>query len=190
LNDTERAPRLATVAEPPLRADARRNRDRVLRAATEAFAEAGFGVPLDAIAARAGVGPGTVYRHFPTKEALFQAVVTARLEDLIAEARRLADVDDAGAALRTFLARMRQEAATKGDASDAIAVPGPLQAELHSALAVLLSRAQQAGAARTDLGVDDLIAMLKGMIVAVRDHPTPQRVERVFAVLADGLLPR
>ena len=67
----------------PLRADARRNRERVLRAARDAFAESGYGVPLDEIAARAGVGPGTVYRHFPAKEALFQAVVTARIEDLI-----------------------------------------------------------------------------------------------------------
>jgi AcrR family transcriptional regulator len=133
------------------------------------------------------VGPGTVYRHFPTKEALFQAVVTARLEDLVAEAQSLADAEDAGAALRAFLGRLRQEAATKGDTSDAIAVPGPLQAELRGAMTVLLARAQESGAVRPDLGVDDLLAMLKGLIVAVRDDPTPQRVERVFAVLVDGL---
>ncbi len=71
----------------PLRADARRNRDKVLRAARDAFAVGGIGVPLDEIAARAGVGPGTVYRHFPTKEALFQAVITVRIEDLIADAQ-------------------------------------------------------------------------------------------------------
>src|SRR5580700_6658522 len=65
-----------------LRADAARNRENVLRAARDAFAESGYGVPLDEIAARAGVGPGTVYRHFPTKEALFEAVVTARVQDL------------------------------------------------------------------------------------------------------------
>ena len=65
------------MAERPLRADARRNRDNVLRAAREAFAESSYGVPLDEIAARAGVGPGTVYRHFPTKEALFQAVISS-----------------------------------------------------------------------------------------------------------------
>src|SRR6516164_7526107 len=70
-------------AERPLRADAARNREKVLRAARDAFAESGYGVPLDEIAARAQVGPGTVYRHFPTKEALFEAVVTARLQDLV-----------------------------------------------------------------------------------------------------------
>jgi AcrR family transcriptional regulator len=174
-------------ADLPLRADARRNRERVLRAAADAFARSGFAVPLDEIAARAGVGPGTVYRHFPTKEALFQAVVTARLDDLVTEARRLAGDDDPGAALRAFLGRLRQEAATKGDTSDAIAVPSRQQAELHEALHVLLTRAQAAGAVRADVGVDDLLAMLKGLIVAVRDDPTAERVDRVFAVLVDGL---
>ena len=75
----------------PLRADAARNREKVLRAAREAFAESGYGVPLDEIAARAGVGPGTVYRHFPAKEALFEAVVTARITDLVSDARARAE---------------------------------------------------------------------------------------------------
>src|ERR1700750_2496644 len=78
----------------PLRADAARNREKVLRAAREAFAESGYGVPLDEIAARAGGGAGTVYRHFPAKEALFEAVVTARVEDLIADARGRAGAAD------------------------------------------------------------------------------------------------
>src|SRR3984885_7956812 len=70
-----------------LRAGAARNREKVLRAARDVFAESGYGAPLDEIAARAGVGPGTVYRHFPAKEALFEAVVTARVQDLVADAR-------------------------------------------------------------------------------------------------------
>jgi len=86
------------MAERPLRADARRNRDKVLRAAREAFAASGYGVPLDEIAARAGVGPGTVYRHFPAKEVLFQAVITARVEDLIDDARARAGAADPGGA--------------------------------------------------------------------------------------------
>src|SRR5262249_14677481 len=155
LHNTERTPRLATVPETvpdepagaarPLRADARRNREKVLRAARDAFAASGFGVPLDEIAARAGVGPGTVYRHFPTKEALFEAVVQARLEDLIADARSRSGAGDPGGAFFGFLARIRQEARAKRDLPDAIAIPGPLQAIFHEALATLLSRAQQAG---------------------------------------------
>lgn len=178
---------MAISSDRPLRADARRNRDRVLRSAAAAFAESGFGVPLDEIAARAGVGPGTVYRHFPTKEALFHAVVAARLEDLISETRRLAGDGDPGAALRSFLHRLRVEAGTKGDTSDALEIPGRARAELREALRVLLARAQSAGAVRSDIDVDDLFAMLKGRLVAIQEHPTPDRVNRVFAVLLDGL---
>src|SRR5438552_17829120 len=113
----------------PLRADARRNRERVLRAARDAFAESGYGVPLDDIAARAGVGPGTVYRHFPTKEALFQAVITARVTDLVAAARQRTADPDPGAAFFAFLAHLGAEGAAKRDTSDAMSVPGPLIAE-------------------------------------------------------------
>src|SRR6201993_5602883 len=95
----------------PLRADARRNREKVVRAAREAFAAHGYGVPLDEIASRAGVGPGTVYRHFPSKEALFEAVVTARITDLVSDARARTDADDPGAAFFGFLARIAGEAA-------------------------------------------------------------------------------
>src|SRR6476620_4963253 len=98
----------ADAAGRPLRADAARNREKVLRAARDAFAESGYGVPLDEIAARAGVGPGTVYRHFPAKEALFQAVVTARIEDLIDNARARTDADDPGGAFFGFLARIAE----------------------------------------------------------------------------------
>jgi AcrR family transcriptional regulator len=174
----------------PLRADARRNREKVLRAARDAFAASGFGVPLDEIAARAGVGPGTVYRHFPTKEALFEAVITARIEDLIADARARADADDPGEAFYGYLARIRAESAAKRDLPDAISVPGPLQDALFAALTVLLSRAQQAGAVRTDITTPDLIATLKAAAAAFLDPsvPPPTR-ERVFAIITDGLRP-
>ena len=91
-------------AEPKrLRADARRNRDRVLAAARELFASDGLSVSLDEIARRAGVGPGTVHRHFPAKENLIAAVAIARLEQIVEQARNLANADDPGAALRSHL---------------------------------------------------------------------------------------
>ena len=91
--------RPAATAARPLRADAVRNRAKVLAAASEAFAAEGLAVPLDEIARRAGVGAGTVYRHFPTKEALFEAVITDRLLALAADAEaRLASNEDAGEA--------------------------------------------------------------------------------------------
>jgi len=177
------------MAERPLRADARRNRDKVLRAAREAFAASGYGVPLDEIAARAGVGPGTVYRHFPAKEALFQAVATARVEDLIAGAR--AGADDPGGAFFGFLARIGEEAAAKRDLPDAIAVAGSLQDRLQAAVDVLLRRAQEAGAVRADIRTPDLIVLLKGLLASVQDAQAgaadPALRDRVLAVLTDGL---
>jgi AcrR family transcriptional regulator len=181
------------MADRPLRADAQRNRDKVLRAAQEAFAASGYGVPLDEIAARAGVGPGTVYRHFPSKEELFEAVVTARLRDLIAAARGLADDPDPGPAFFGFLSRFRREVAAKRDLPDAIAVPGSLQDDLRAALDVLLRRAQQAGAVRADITTPDLMALLKGLLHTINDRPPDGGdqglADRLLTVVFDGLRP-
>src|SRR5689334_6744231 len=90
-------------AEKPLRADARRNRARVLEAAGAVFAAEGVGAPTEAVAKRAGVGIGTVFRHFPTKEALLAAVLVERMRGLAEHARAAVAEDDAGAALFGFL---------------------------------------------------------------------------------------
>jgi AcrR family transcriptional regulator len=174
----------------PLRADAARNREKVLHAAREAFAESGYGVPLDEIAARAGVGPGTVYRHFPAKEALFEAVVTARITDLVNEARVRADAADPGEAFFGFLTRIAGEAAAKRDLPDAISIAGSLREELFAALDLLLGRAQQAGAVRSGIRTSDLIVLLKGMFAGLAGSTDPALRERVFTVVADGLRPR
>ncbi len=173
----------------PLRADAARNREKVLRAARDAFAESGYGVPLDEIAARAGVGPGTVYRHFPTKEALFEAVVTARVQDLVRDARARAGADDAGDAFFGYLARIAEESAAKRDLPDAIAIAGSLRDDLFAALEELLRRAQRAGAVRADVRTSDLIVLLKGMFASLAGSTDPVLRGLVFAVLADGLRP-
>ena len=173
----------------PLRADAARNREKVLQAARDAFAESGYGVPLDEIATRAGVGPGTVYRHFPTKEALFEAVVTARVQDLVADARARGDAADPGAAFFGFLARVAAESAAKRDLPDAISITGSLREDLYAALDLLLQRAQQAGAVRPDVRTPDLIVLFKGLFASLADISDPVRRDLVFAVLADGLRP-
>jgi len=178
----------AAVAR-PLRADAARNRENVLRAARDAFAESGYGVPLDEIATRAGVGPGTVYRHFPTKEALFEAVVTVRVQDLVADARARADASDPGGAFFGFLARITAESAAKRDLPDAISIAGSLREDLNAAVDVLLRRAQQAEAVRADVRTPDLIVLLKGLFASLADISDPARRDLVFAVLADGLRP-
>lgn len=180
------------MSERALRVDARRNRDRVLAAARQAFSEHGFAVPLDDIAVAAGVGPGTVYRHFPTKEALFEAVSLARVQELAADARARAGAADPGAAFSGFLERVTEEADAKRDLPDALAGAGAAKvaeavAEMHEALGVLLARAQDAGAARHDVSVSDLIALLKGLLYALRTDPDPELRHRLLAVVRDGL---
>lgn len=181
------------MAERPPRTDARRNREKVLRAARDAFAASGYSVSLDEIAARAGVGPGTVYRHFPSKEELFEAVVTARVRDLIDDARGRSDDADPGQAFFGFLGRIRQEAAAKRDLPEAIAIAGPLQDDLHAALDTLLRRAQQAGAVRPEITTPDIIILLKGLLRSINDAPpgaaSQTLADRLLTVVADGLRP-
>lgn len=187
------------MADRPLRSDARRNRARVLAAAQEAFAEHGVGVPLDEIARRAGVGAGTVYRHFPTKEALFEAVVLHQVDELIADAGRLARAEDPGAAFFDFLGRLGETATTKRDLTDVLAGSGvdlgagvaEKSEALLTAVARLLRRAQRAGAVRTDIEMADLRALLKGAIYAVQAGGSERRTrERVFRTITDGLRAR
>ncbi len=147
-------------------------------------------MPLDEIAALAAVGPGTVYRHFPAKEALFEAVVTARVEDLIDDARARAGTDDAGRAFFGFLARISAEAAAKRDLPDAIAIAGSLQQDLNAAIDILLRNAQEAGAVRADISTPELIVLLKGLIRSIQDASAgPAVSDRLLAVVADGLRP-
>ncbi|KJK33452.1 hypothetical protein UK23_46000 [Lentzea aerocolonigenes] len=155
-----------------MRADAARNREKVLEAARELFASKGFEVPLDEIATQAGVGPGTVYRHFPTKQALFQAVTEARVTAMIESAS--APADDARAALFAFLSRMAEEAAAKRDMSDAITVTPELRKSLHAALGALLEKAQRAGQVRADVTATDLVILMKGMLQSLHEGGNPQ----------------
>jgi AcrR family transcriptional regulator len=181
----------------PLRADALRNRERLLEVAQEAFATEGIGVPIDEIARRAGVGVGTLYRHFPTKETLYAAVVLSRLETAAAEARSLARAPDPGAAFFRFLGRLVHESSVKRDLFDALAATGTeikeslggAKKELHEALGKLLVRAQRAGEVRRDATPADVFALIHGPFVAIR-RPQPiddSARERLLAIVCDGL---
>jgi AcrR family transcriptional regulator len=189
------AGQLGPAVTPPRRADARRNRARVLEAAAAAFAADGPQVPLDEIARRAGVGAGTVHRHFASKEALIQAVVAGRVEDLAARARELAGAPDPGAAFYQLFAFLVVEgsashvigarlAAAGVDVGALIAVPlGALQA----AVAALMARAQRAGAVRADIGPPEVAALMAGA-VEIERHPSGGR--RGVEILCDALRPR
>ncbi|MFF4600812.1 TetR/AcrR family transcriptional regulator [Amycolatopsis sp. NPDC001319] len=176
--------------KPVLRADARRNRARVLAAAEEAFAADGLAVPLDDIARLAGVGAGTVYRHFPSKEALFQAVVLERLEQFAAEARELVDAEDPGEAFYYYFARVIKQASLNRAICEALgattgsAYKADVGTEFRANLAALLERAQAAGAVRTDLDGDDLRALIVGALAVEHYSPGSHHLVRV---LLDGL---
>lgn len=180
----------------PLRADARRNRDHLLRVAAAAFAADGLSVSLDEIARRAGLGPGTLYRHFPTKEALFEAVVHERLRSLLDDARARSANTDPAEALFGFVTRLLAEADAKQDLTDALTsaavdVAASVRTTanaLREAIGVLLRRAQLAGAVRPDFALPDLMALISGLMMAQR-APADRRGDpaRMLAVLFDGL---
>ncbi|QRP45702.1 TetR/AcrR family transcriptional regulator [Amycolatopsis sp. FDAARGOS 1241] len=174
--------------KPVLRADARRNRARVLAAAEEAFAADGLAVPLDDIARLAGVGAGTVYRHFPSKEALFQAVVLERLAQFAAEARELADAADPGAAFYDYFTRVIKQASLNRAICEALgaasADKADISTEFRDNLTALLERAQAAGAVRADITGDDLRALIVGALAVERYSPGSHHLVRV---LLDGL---
>jgi AcrR family transcriptional regulator len=184
------------MAQParPLRADAARNRARLLEVAYEAFAAEGLSVPIDEIARRAGVGAGTVYRHFPTKEDLFRAVVKDRLQRIVDEGYALLKSDGPDEGLFTFLRSMvLQWGATDRGLVDALAgfgidietaAPEAEEAFL-GLLRELLRAAQKSGTARRDVGVPEVKALLVGC-QAMQSY-NGELAERVTAVVVDGL---
>jgi AcrR family transcriptional regulator len=181
------------------RADARRNRERVLRTAQQLFATEGLGVSLDEIARRAGVGPGTVHRHFPSKESLYLAVAIDQIERLVAEAEALAATDDP-AALFTLLSRMMASGAENVAVKSALvaaefdlrsAAPA-VAAALTRHVAGLLERAHGAGAVRDDLSVDEVMALVAGAFAAIRHagvETSPERSAHIAQLILDGLRP-
>lgn len=177
-----------------MRADAARNRARVLAVAYEVFAEDGLSVPIDEIARRAGVGAGTVYRHFPAKEDLYRAVIAERIHEMVDQGRALLSDADPGEALYSYLRLMVLQwgAADKG-LVDALAgvgidvntvVPGA-EDEYMTMLDELLRAAQRAGTARSDVTVRDVKALLVGC-QAVQSY-NAEVAERATGVVFDGL---
>ena len=176
----------------PLRADAVRNRARVLEVAWETFAAEGLAVPIDEIARRAGVGTGTVYRHFPSKDDLVRAIIADRLQHVIDEGHALLQSGDPGEALFSFLRSVVFEwgvtdLGLKGavDGSDIkIRVKGVRDGFL-GILDELLSAAQQAGTARTDINATHVKTLVVGC-QAMHSHNN-KASKQAIAVVFDGL---
>ena len=191
----------ARPADRPLRADARRNRARILAAAEAAFAAKGPSASTEEIAQGAEVAIGTVFRHFPTKEALIEAVFVERLGRLADEARELRTAADPGAAFVAFFAEAVGQSIAKhafagaaGNAVPDLAVTeGPIAGavrDLRQALATLLSRAQHAGAIRRDVDMASLIALMIGASRAAEHAGADARVrDLAMTMIVDGLRP-
>jgi AcrR family transcriptional regulator len=176
----------------PLRADARRNRDRVLEAARAAFAAEGSDASLDEIARGAGVGAGTVYRHFATKEALFEAVVFDRMGELVEGARTLLGDPDPDRAFFSFVELLAREGARKRDLVETLGSDGiHLQlgeAPIVRALTDVLGHAQRAGTVRMDINVNDVLALLAGTAYAIcHSGADDEQSGRLLAIMNDGL---
>jgi AcrR family transcriptional regulator len=185
----------AVVTARKPRADAARNRDRVLEAAKAVFSTGGPDASLEAVAKRAGVGIGTLYRHFPTREALFEAVYRREVEQLSELAEQLKNEASPVEALRRWLRSNVEFVATKKGMAAALALAAHGMSELHAyssdrlgkAIGALLDRAAAAGETRADIEPADVLRALVGMCY-MNDQPGWQAsVNRLLDIFVDGL---
>jgi AcrR family transcriptional regulator len=180
----------------PMRADAVKNRARILAAAEEIFAAEGVSVPIDTVAERAGLGVGTLYRHFPTKEALFEAIVVARLEQLLDSVRTQCDAPDPGVALYSFLREFAGHASAKRDLFEALSSAGidiksrcfEMMDEMKRTIDTLRQRAVAAGAIRADVSTDEMVGLVIGACqVGGHSGADDESLQRMVKIVCDGL---
>jgi AcrR family transcriptional regulator len=181
-----------------MRRDAQRNRDRILAATRAAFQERGLDVGVDEIARRAGVGMGTLYRHFPTKDALIDAIVDARFAELTAAAEAALEAPDAWEGFEAFLIGAVELQATDRGFKDALAARGrdeprvkAARRKLHAVIERLVARGRAQGALRADLAGEDVIVLLwaTARIVERTADVAPGQPRRFLAMHLDGLRP-
>ncbi|MFI9047701.1 TetR/AcrR family transcriptional regulator [Streptomyces sp. NPDC053427] len=180
----------------PMRADARRNYERLLTEARTAFIEHGTDTSLEDIARRAGVGIGTLYRHFPNRTALMGAVFQGEVEALLTYARELADAPQPCHALVDWLRAIITHASTYRGLSRALMAASAddssgmarCSVPMREAGAALLNRAQQAGAVRPDVNISDLLQLTNGIALAVEESPDdPKLADRLLTLTLTGL---
>jgi AcrR family transcriptional regulator len=180
----------------PLRADAERNRARILAAAAELFAERGLDVSLDEIAAHAGVGVGTVYRRFPDKDALIDALFEEKIERAVALAERALELEDPWEGFTTFMRGMCRMQAEDRGFKEALLVRehgrervARARERIAPRAMRLLARAQEAGAVRADLGPFDvpMMNLCVGLIADRTRDVAPDYWQRMLTILIDGI---
>ena len=186
---------VAATDERPLRADARRNREKVLAAARAVFSENGRDAQMDDVARRAGVGVGTVYRHFPTKEALIEALMVDSFQAIAAQAEAALEVEDPWEAFTCVLSRGAEIMAADRALSEVFAsIPGAMEQAmptvegLQESVAQIMARAQAAGVLRDDVVVDDIPMIMCGVGSATKkEHRCAASWRRHLMILLDGL---
>jgi AcrR family transcriptional regulator len=188
----ERRPAPKAARPPrPMRADARRNYERLLAVATESFSENGANASLDDIAKRAEVGPGTLYRHFPTRQDLLEAVMEQWMESVLAEAEPLRESPDPTEALAVWLRRLVSHVAVFRGLADALLPSGSPQESparvLHSTAEELLTRAQRSGQIRTDVTVKEVLTLIGGITWACSSGKKQIDPDRLVDLVMDGL---
>ncbi|MEI4473618.1 TetR/AcrR family transcriptional regulator [Frigidibacter sp. MR17.24] len=178
-----------------MRADARRNREALIATAGAAFAADGVSASLEEIARRAGVGIGTLYRHFPTREDLVEAVYRREVEELCAAADRLLAEHPADRALELWLQRFIDYAATKRGLIEGLRVIfaagtgrlSDISGRISGALERLIRAAREAGLIRTDLGTEDVLHALTAIHAAPQGPDWRDRSLRLVQLVMDGL---
>ena len=182
----------------PQRVDARANRGRILDVAEEVFGKGGESASTEEVARLAGVGIGTVFRHFPTKAALLQAVLVRRFDLLREQAEALLDAADPGEAFLGLFGHLAGHAPAKIAITEALLDAGGdrdgdaarASAGLHRAIGALLDHAQQAGAVRDDVELPEVYALLVGTSrAAARADLDDEARARLLAIVSDGLAP-
>jgi AcrR family transcriptional regulator len=185
---------MSEVLEKPLRADARRNRAKVLAAARAVFAEQGVEAQMDDVARRADVGVGTVYRHFPTKDALITALTDERFEVIAAHAREMLELQDPWEGfVRTMWFSAEQTAGDRAfaeiiGAASEMPRTCPGKRELVATMAELMRRCIETGRMRPDAMIDDIPLLMCGIgSASALPHPRPQAWRRHLQIVLDGL---
>jgi AcrR family transcriptional regulator len=188
-------PNMSSLTDKPLRADARRNRAKVLAAARAVFAEQGREAQVDDVARKADVGVGTVYRHFPTKEALLQALGEEMFEVVAAHARTALELDDPWEAFLSVLWFGAEKTAGDRAFTEIMAatpkqpvLPSPGRQELVATVGELMRRCQAAGRMRPDVTIDDIPLVMCGIGSASHmPHPCSDAWRRHLGIVLDGL---
>ena len=186
------------VPERPLRADALRNREALVAVARAAFSADTQAVPLEDIARAAGVGIGTLYRHFPTREALVEVVYSTELDEVVSSASTLLSNLAPEPALRAFMGRYAEFSVVKRGimdtlraewASGRIATPATRE-RISGAIGQILTAGAADGTLRSDVTADDVTTMILGVVLATGPTASLSQMKRLLDVLVDGLLPR